>query len=312
MESLSNNEIFSHRVCPQCYQSKAHLSISASLPADHQEIKTLSKAWFGFFKEPTFFDFYRCSHCGLLYNKKFFSEQALEKLYSQLPDNTAGQNLVSLQRTQRGYYKFLAKETILSGNYLELGPDIGLFTNLVSTNQHVKKLFLFEPNLEVHEKLKLSTHLKPHQIFCDLFDFSGVEDNSIQIAVAIHVLDHLIGPKKFIDELFKKLSPGGIFFIVTHNERSFLARVLKKHWPAYCLQHPQLFNSKSTRSFLKSCGFNQIKTRKSINWFSLGYLLTHLVWALRLGKINPFRFLNFTLPLPLGNIMTVAQKPKTS
>jgi len=306
---LIDTKDFCQRPCPQCSRTESRVTVSASSPADQQELNNLTQAWFGFFKTPVFFDFHRCSHCGLLYNKRFFSPETLEKLYSQLPDNTAGQDIYNLRKTQQGYYRFLEKEAEVRGNYLELGPDIGLFTEFVSRTPVVEKLFLFEPNEAVYPELERAAGSKPYHIFSGLFDFSEVADNSIQTAVAIHVLDHLLNPQQFIKELFKKLAPGGTLLIVTHNERSLLARVLKRRWPAHCLQHPQLFNFQSTKSFLENCGFRQVKTKRSINYFTLSYLFKHLAWALGFQKIKMPRILNFALPLPLGNIMTVAKRP---
>jgi SAM-dependent methyltransferase len=311
MEMVDTSPYFCHRQCPNCSGPNSTLKISSERPADFATFEDASKGWFGFFKEPVFFNFYRCADCGLLYNKKFFSNEALSKLYSELPDNTAGQDLTNLSRTQLGYFKFLIQETKPSGNYLELGPDIGLFTQLVSQLETIRHLCLFEPNRAVHSELSRAAGTKPFKIFSELFNFSEIPDNSIDVAVAIHVLDHLLEPKDLILELYKKLAPGGKLLFVTHNERSLLAKVLRKRWPAHCIQHPQLFNPKSTRVFLESCGFSQIKTRRSINFFTLGYLIKHLGWALGLGEISTPALFQFTLPSPLGNIMTIAEKPKT-
>jgi len=305
-----DSDHFCDRTCPSCFLGEASLSVSCENPADVATFATASKGWFGFFKKPMFFNFYRCCQCGLLYNRRFFSSSALEKLYSELPDNTAGQELSHLQKTQAGYYKFLKQHTRIEGTYLEVGPDIGLFTKLIAASPDIKRLLLFEPNQAVHSDLQKAAKDKPYQVFSDLFNFAEVPNNSIQLAVAIHVLDHLLEPQEFIKEIFNKLAPGGTLLVVTHNERSLLARILKQRWPAHCLQHPQLFNRLSTKTFLENCGFENVKTKRTINYFTIGYLLKHLAWALNLGTFKFFDSLNLVLPLPLGNIMTVAMRPK--
>ena len=46
-----------------------------------------------------------------------------------MPDNTAGQNLKNLRKTQKGYFDFFKSKNIPQNfSYLEFGPDIGLFT----------------------------------------------------------------------------------------------------------------------------------------------------------------------------------------
>lgn len=244
----------------------------------------------------------------MLYNKIFFSGEKLGELYSSMPDNTAGQNLKNLRKTQKGYFDFFKSKNIPQNfSYLEFGPDIGLFTeNLEAKN--FNHFYLIEPNKAVHDKLKKSVNSENITILSDLFDLSTIPDKSASSAVLIHVLDHMIEPKKTIEQIHKKLVDGGVILIVTHDEKSTLAQVLKSRWPAFCLQHPQLFNVKTTAHFLTDCGFEKITSKKSANYFSIPYLLQHLFWCLGLGKFQFKEIPWLTIPLRLGNIMTIAQK----
>lgn len=299
---------FIERTCPNCTSKQSNLAVQAKNPAENLTFEKLKTSWFGFFRESCFFSYYRCESCGLLYNKKFFSGAKLGELYSSMPDNTAGQNMKNLRKTQRGYFDFFKTANFPKGAYLEFGPDIGLFTEHVVLEQAFTNSYLIEPNKVVHPQLEAAMNGKPSTILTDLFDLSAIPDKSVAAAVMIHVLDHMIDPKEIIRQLHEKLVDGGVILIVTHDERSLLAKILKSAWPAYCLQHPHLFNVKTTASFLSSLGFGKIISRKSANYFSIPYLLQHLLWSLGLGRFQFKEVPWLVAPLRLGNIITMAKK----
>jgi len=268
----------------------------------------LRESWRGFFKQKIFLTYARCQHCGLLYAPRYFTDAALADLYGHMPDNSAGLAQAQLQRTQLGYFNFLCEHADLAGDYFELGPDIGLFTQFVAARKTAGCLWLYEPNTVVHPELARRAagpvlHIRP-----EMTDFSAVPDGSISVCVMIHVLDHLPDARGLLRQLRRKLRDDARVLIVTHDERSLLARMLGPRWPAYCLQHSQLFNRNSTRRFLAECGLRVIETRRSTNYFPASYLLKHLLFAVGLRALAArIRGDSFVLPLRLGNIMTVAR-----
>lgn len=306
-EHLQQTDFIS-RSCPCCESNLATPKISSTAKAERTPYLDLKKHWMGFFKEPTFFTYNTCDNCGLLYNKIFFSGKKLGELYSSMPDNTAGQNLKNLRKTQRGYFNFFKTTNLPQGDYLEFGPDIGLFTENVASENDFPNSYLIEPNKAVHARLETVMHGKKVTLLTDLFDLSGVPDRSVAAAVMIHVFDHMIDPKEMLSQVHKKLVTGGVLMIVTHDERSLLARILGSRWPAYCLQHPQLFSIATTASFLSRLGFEKIRSKKSVNYFSIPYLLQHLMWSLGLGRFQLKEIPWLVVPLRLGNIISVAYK----
>jgi hypothetical protein len=307
-KDLSSQNEFISRKCPSCEGGESDNQISSKIKAETLPYCELKKYWMGFFREPIFFSYYRCINCDLLYNKKFFSNKKLSELYSRMPDNTAGQDLNNLRKTQSGYFEFFKKAKLPTGDYLELGPDIGLFSKNIANKTNFTHCYFVEPNKSVHAQLEKVMTGKEITISTDLFDLSAIPEKSIAAAVMIHVADHMIDPKEMIKKIHSKLIVGGVILIVTHDEKSLLASLFKSRWPAFCLQHPQLFNVKTTAKFLSSCGFEKIKSKKSLNYFSLPYLLQHLLWSLGLGQFQFKEIPWLTIPLRLGNIMTIAKK----
>lgn len=308
MHNETEPSIFS-RSCPTCTTQETKGPQVFSQPeAESFSFDDLSKHWFGFFKSKPFFTYHRCSECNLLYNPKYFGEKQLSYLYSNMPDNTAGLSENFLRKTQKGYFNFFKKFAELEGEFLELGPDIGLFTENCVTQGKFSKYWFFEPNVNVHPRLKNLVGSTPVEIHPELLDFDSVKDGSISAAVLIHVVDHLTKPNDILKTISRKLKKGGKLLTVTHDESSVLAKALGRKWPAYCLQHPQLYTPKTMKLTLEKVGLSVVANEYSANYFPVSYLVKHGLFAFGMGSPSlPFED-KFWLPLKLGNFMTMAEK----
>lgn len=300
---------FLHRACPTCGASKqqARSSVRSKVRAEDCSFENLQKRWYGFFKDKSFFTYVRCSSCGILYSPVYFSQMQLEELYASMPANMAEVAHQSLERTQRGYFEHLRARCVLSGQFMEIGPDIGTFARYCIDSGTFEKAWMFEPNVAAHAELHRNLAGVASDISTSLVDLSGVPDESVTVAAMIHVLDHLIEPRAFLRDLLPKLAPSASVLIVTHDERSALARLLGWRWPAYCLQHPHLFNPASIRHMLLDAGFRSVETQKSTNYFPAPFLLKQALLAAGVDAGARFRNLpNAQIPLKLGNIITIA------
>jgi len=222
-----------------------------------------------------------------------------------MPDNTAGVPVVALKKTQESYFNILKQYSSLDGEYLEIGPDIGLFTEYCVRKGKFEYFWLFEPNLVVRQSLEKIMSGQNYNIYPQMFDFSLVPNNRISTVAMIHVLDHILNPKSMLVDIRKKLTESAVLLFVTHDESSLLAKITKNKWPPYCLQHPQLFNPISIQALMESAGYKVLAITKSYNYFPIVYLLKHLFWTVGLRKIPLPKINSFTLPLKLGNIATI-------
>tara|TARA_Y100000389_G_C17426256_1_gene499714 strand:- start:265 stop:1188 length:924 start_codon:yes stop_codon:yes gene_type:complete len=295
------------RNCPICGSKSSKEEIYSKSRAEKTEFSLLKEIWNGFFKEKIIFTYSRCNKCKTLYCPTFFSNKHLEELYGQMPANMDQVPLSALKKTQKGYFDFLKKHSDLSGNFLEVGPDIGLFTENCVKEGDYQNYWLLEPNISVKNELKSVVSGKESSIIHEMFDFSKIPDNSISTVVIIHVMDHLIDPLEYLESMKKKLKKDAKILIVTHDEKSILRKIFKIKWPPFCLQHPQLFNLKTTENFLNRLNYEIIAQDKTKNYFKISFLLKHLLWGFGL-KINSVpNFFGITVGLKLGNIITVAK-----
>lgn len=303
---MEKNEFLS-RACPVCAaKAPAQAAIHSEVTAESLDFNALVPYWNGFFKDKVFFSYVRCGSCGLLYAPTFFNDPQLEQLYGQMPPNMAEVPLAALRRTQRGYFEALKSCSNLDGGFIEVGPDIGLFTENCVREGKYDEYWLFEPNRDVLPTLSKIVEGRKYHVIHDMFGFSHVPDHSASAAVMIHVLDHLLDPVATLRELRQKLKPGAKLLLVTHDESSLLRRLVGWRWPAFCLQHPQIYSPESMRILLEAAGFEVLQRRKTVNFFEIGFLLKHLLWAFGMKVQSVPSFGRFTLGLKLGNMLTIA------
>ena len=212
----------------------------------------------------------------------------------------------ALVKTQRGYFKELKKKSALKNSYIEIGPDVGIFTVNCVAEGSFDKYWLCEPNRAVANALADVVRNHSFVIIEDMFGFSPIPDQSAGAAVMIQVLDHLLDPIATLTELRKKLLPDGKLLLVTHNEKSLLRKVVGWRWPAFCLQHPQIYSPKSITKLLEASGYRIESINRSKNYFEFSFLLKHLLWAIGIRISSIPKFLNFTVGLKLGNMITIA------
>ncbi|MGB0697034.1 MAG: class I SAM-dependent methyltransferase [Rhodospirillaceae bacterium] len=295
------------RVCPCCgAEASSEPEVASAKRAESLDYDALVPVWNGFFKEKYFFSYMRCSECGTLYAPTFFTGDQLGSLYAQMPPNMDVVPTDELRKTQKGYFDTLKRYAPLSGGYVEIGPDVGFFTENCVKEGDFSHYWLFEPNQAVAPALHEVMGEKDHTLVHDMFGFEAVPDQSASCVVMVHVLDHLLDPMATLRELRQKMTPGAHIAIVTHDESSLLRRVIGTRWPAFCLQHPQIYNPKSMRNMLAEAGFSVVDIKRTVNHFPVAFLLKHLLWAfgLKVGKVPSFGGLS--LGLKLGNMITIA------
>lgn len=305
---MSDRGEFLRRACPVCGRlPSGPKEMVTHPPAESIPYATLIEHWNGLFKNRVFFSYTRCEGCGVLFAPTFFDECQLQSLYRQMPPNMDVIPKEALSKTQFGYFKKLRKHSPLEGQYIEVGPDVGLFTRYCARMGKFSRYWLFEPNQAVRPALHQAVAGKPSTIIHDMFNIAAAPDKSVGAAVLIHVLDHLLNPAEVLTAIRSKLTADGVVLIVTHNESSVLRRLFGPRWPPFCLQHPELYNPKSMRALLKTTGFEVLEIARTINYFPVQFLARSLLWALGLRVETPPRMAGVTLGLKLGNMIAIAK-----
>jgi len=303
------NTSYIKRHCPICNNNDEVIphSVVSKIKAEDLLFNELVNYWTGLFKERIFFSYSRCMNCDLLFVPTYFSSEQLVELCSKIPETMSTiLKDKALVRTQKGYYETFRKYSSLSGDYLEVGPDEGLFVSSCVKNGRFKKFYIYESNKLVWKSLEGKLRGIDYYLSGEMFDLQVVPDKSISSSVFIHVLDHLVDPVKTLKRLRTKLKKKGIVAIVTHDESSPLAKLMSNRWPTYCLQHPQLFNRDSIKRMLQKTGYKILTIKKTINYYPPGFILKNILWALNIKNVHVPAYDKYNIPMKLGNTITIA------
>ena len=284
------------RVCPSCGSTLDLENDYVKPKFDASENYELAKERFvGFSEENVFFRYSRCK-CGFLYAKKYFSLDQLGELYGSMPDNVHSGDYKSEKRTKLHYLNFILDHIPYNARIIEIGADNGAFAEEILEKKPNIDFTFVEPNIEMHNKLKNFTKNKIHT---DISTIKDNENNKFDFVIGIHVFDHIVNISEVMKKISTVLKKDGKLFGVVHDESSILASILGSRWPAFCLQHPQLYNHKSINDFLESNNFKKVFIRPTKNFFPLFYLFGHALRVI-LKKKNNLKG-GWQLPLNLGN-----------
>ena len=288
------------RSCPLCGRSDASLEKDGLGPLP---MSVLRNYWVGFSAKKPFYSYFRCE-CGILYCKDYPNLDQLNELYGDMKDNEHSGSPDLEFKTKKDYAKILKQKCKKNRyqNVLEIGADNGRFAEIICDMFDVEQYHCVEPNIRMHGALKNNQKARVYS------DISGAVKSSTKfdLIIAIHVSDHIPNLLDSIGDIMANANDGCEILVVVHNERSLLASLLGSRWPAFCLQHPHLFNQTSLKRLLEKVGFSNVEVVQTINYFSVGYLLEHLLLALfrsriKMPSIMPVR-------LKLGNIAAVGIK----
>jgi hypothetical protein len=297
--------------CPCCGADigRSQRVVASQPPAETLTIAEHGRFLSGYSADRVFFSYCRCESCGLLFCPTCYTQTQLERLYGRQAENMADVPVETRRLTQAEYVRLTARHSPLDGGFLELGADIGLFAEQCMELGRFDKLWLYEPNVTVHDELRRRIGDRNAIIRSGSFAPTDVPAASVSTAALIHVLDHLLEPRTMLEDIRRCLQPNGVVLVVTHDCGSPLARLLGRRWPPFTLQHPQLFSRQSLRRTLEHAGLEVLEIVGVRNFFSVTHLMRAGLAIFGLPDVLP-DWQRPVLGLPLGNMAAIARNPR--
>jgi SAM-dependent methyltransferase len=139
-------------------------------------------------------------------------------------------------------------------------------------------------------------------------DFAAAQ---FRLVTCFQTMEHVYDPLQLCRDAHAIIKPGGAFFIVCHNRRAMLARILGRRSPIYDIEHLQLFSPRSVRRLLERAGFHDVEVRLVVNRYPAAYWakLLPLPGGLKRGLLDLLRHSGLgrrALPAPVGNLAAIA------
>ena len=247
-----------------------------------------------------------CNNCGM-YRSDPVSDINLDDLYRNSSFDYSGE----VHGLKNSYRKIVAKTcpNPRDKDLIEIGGGNGFFLE-EALDIGFKTVREVEPSVDARDQAP--EHLKQYFI-TDMLRPNLIPNESADVAVIFHVLDHLPDPLDTLKLILKTLKPGGSICIAVHNVKSISATLLRSKSPIFDVEHTYLYSKKTLKLLLEKAGYSEIEIRHYKNSYSIAYLV-HL---LPIGRFLKTRILTSDLgtflrrirvTVPLGNMFAVARK----
>lgn len=298
--------MFKNTSCAICETvSNSKLLYNQNLDSDSLTVKVFSARRL---PDKRHFAWVRCNKCGLLRSDPIVNLD-LHKLYRESTFDYSNE-IAGLKKTYIKLLRSAIGKKTLSGSILEVGGGNGFFLE-AALESGFSRIAGVEPSIQAVSKAKNYVQSK---MIVDIMRDDIFPENSFDIVVMFHVMDHLPNPQETLLSCYKSLKPGGIFITAVHNEKAFSAKILRNNSPIFDVEHTYLYSKKTGKHLLRTCGFHKIKSNSYANLYSILYLIQ----LLPMNKTIKLGFLNFlknrkisklNLLIPLGNIIVFGEKP---
>ena len=258
------------------------------------------------------FDFYQCIECGSGLTLPLPSAAALAGLYGSFHDGLPadlrqmrGQNALEAwyrQSMHRGCV-FAGKNPTDAFTWLDIGAGAGELARLVS---------LAYPRAT---GLAADMHDRPAALAgCGNVDWRVIDANrpvfgsdigeQADVVFAISVLEHVQFPDTFLDNLVRRVKPGGALYLACPNYGSVARRVLRTRWPYFI---PGEHLNMPTRRGVRAAITRSVRSSSNAGLakvfgdpITLPYTAHYFLRFYRLGFLTRLVPSSLTLPLPGG------------
>jgi len=219
----------------------------------------------------------KCTNCGLIYLNPQPEPEELSRHYPEdyEPYNPKENPIVRWVKKEivksdiRGIHKLIGER----GEILEIGCASGEYLVALRDRGGFKV-----KGVELSPYAAKKAGEKGLDVSVGTLEEAGFGDESFDLIVARHVLEHLPDPCATLFEMGRILKPGGKFLAIIPNAATFERAIFKDAWCGYEVpRHLFLFSGTILKEMLEKTRFELLSLRHSFvpnNWIiSLNYLL---------------------------------------
>ena len=221
---------------------------------------------------------WRCAACGLQFLHPQPDDATLGAIYSAhyfLGDGTreSEETVLALKRQTAALYLNQLRRLVKAKapRLLELGCGRGEFL----MEAHARGFDVYGVEYSHHAVDAANKRLGGNRVCAGTIEESDLADESFDVCVFVDVIEHVRDPRRFLAAVGRVLKPGGLAYVVTPSLDSWSAKLLKRKWMEYKVEHLYYFNEKSIRLALETGGFERVHLMKNPKVLSLDYVAHH-------------------------------------
>jgi len=291
------------RTCPLCGSADAREVAPANFDPSHFDSFAFASR-----KRPEYMHLrlVECAACDMLYSSPAPSREALETAYHAASFDASAESRYAAI-TYGTFLPRIARRLPSRDGALDIGTGDGAFLSelLKAGFQGVAGV---EPSAAPIAAADPAVRgLIRHSPFRPA-DYAAQQ---FRLVTCFQTMEHVFDPLQLCRDAHRITKEGGAFFIVCHNRRALLARLLGRRSPIYDVEHLQLFSPRSVRVLLERAGFRQVEVRPVVNRYPTGYWAKLLPAPERikdslLGLLDKTGLGALTLAAPVGNLAAIA------
>lgn len=278
-----------YRLCPLCGGNKTVLVAKATtqVPPSPVQIQVTDK-FFGLHG-----DIVTCLHCGFHYVGRGLYVKKIVNLYKAMSDEGY---LQEEKERRRSFVHILNTIERIRGGKKGKIMDIGCCTGGLLVEARVRgwKTTGIDPSVWAVKKAKKLHKLSIANETIETYSAKSVNLDAVTI---LDVLEHVENPKKILQKIYKILSRDGIFCVVTPDYGSIARKILGDSWWGIRLAHVSYFRLQDLRYLFEKTGFEVVKQKTYVRFFSLYYIFVRLLPAIEDHPRFKSILKNITVPL---------------
>ncbi|WP_315809181.1 class I SAM-dependent methyltransferase [Pseudomonas sp. C9-3] len=246
-----------------------------------------------------------CVACGMAFLSPRATEREMLLLYQRDRYFAGGEDEgysnysnqeVPLRRTFRRLLECMDKGGRTGGRLLEIGCGYGYFLD------EAKPYFARRVGTDYSSEAVANSRR-----FADFVIQGGADDvgdeEKFDCIVAIHVVEHVYDPRKFVQSLLEKLNSGGSLILAAPDFGSYWRKLMGNRWPSFKFpEHVQYFSSETLSRLMGECGLEGLEGIPYPHAFPLPLI------ASKFGLKLPAVFDRFNLWLPSTTVAYVGTK----
>lgn len=259
------------------------------------------------------FNIYKCKECKLLWVDNVSSHE-LKTFYDQAYFNSSSKigysDYLSDEKNHRGNARHVInavnKLRNLEGlTVLDLGCAFGF---LLDEIKKLKKCKSYGIEVSSYAFEYARNLVGPNVYNCELSD-CNFEPEFFDIVFLLGTIEHLISPRKILEDIHKIMKPGGVLVVTTLDTAGMI--------PFYSLKPPEhlvYFNHRNFTKLLQKSGYSVIARRT----YFVNYHIYDVLY--RLGEFSSIAFLgsasslmkryfpNLTMRIPTNEMLMIAER----
>ncbi|HAV42601.1 TPA: hypothetical protein DCX15_01090 [bacterium] len=253
------------------------------------------------------FDLFECKNCGLVFLNPIPSEDDLKDYYPKdYCDEYGRLTKILVEIMEKGRAKKIVKISRIEAKILDVGCGRGYLLRALNL-LGARNLYGVEPDPDAAKLasrfgvIKVSTFLN-----------AQLKDNSFDIVIFKHSLEHIPNIEKAIEKTKRILRHDGMVVVILPNSNSWERRIFGKYWRGFDVpRHIYTFNPFNLDLLLRNNGFRIKEMRYGFtpnDWImSIQFYLSDKLPSLKpfFSINNPFLLMLFA---PLSIIQSLAMK----